>query len=641
MGINTHAQIILKRPKIDSLISTFKNLKGDTIKVQKMNYVILQFIYTGYYHLADSLTREEMRLANGLAYKKGIADAYNNTGIIYKCQDDYTHAIEYLIKSLDLYDNIKDSLGMAISYKYMAAVYGYQSDTVKAEDYFHKALHIFYRLKDTNYIASSLIGLGNLYESNNKHFLALAHIRKSLVYFTKIKNQDGIASALMAIGAVYKNEGMHDSARSYVICAEQIFEDLKDDEGISRSMDLVGNIYLADNKYADAIKSEIKSLELGKRIGSQSCIMDAEKSLSEIYKKQGDGVNALAHYQAYMAVRDSIFNQKTTARLLSAEMNYESEKKTALEKAEQEKSDALKNEEINQQRIVIYSGVGILLLLAIFLLFVYRANVKQKRDSEVIEEKNYQITQSIAYAERIQRAMLPAKSEIKELLPQNFILFKPKDIVSGDFYYVSQQNGKTVLAVADCTGHGVPGGFMSMLCSEKLKEAVYTNQNTGEILKMLNVGIKVSLRQSDEEDASYDGMDIGLCTLVPGTTGVKLNYSAALRPLWVVRKGSNTIEEVKPTARTIGGFTPFEQDYSTFIIQLQPGDCFYLFTDGYVDQFGGEEGKKLGLKHFKELILSVSDKAMSEQKTLLEEFMEKWMGEMAQLDDMLLVGVRV
>jgi len=640
-GMGTHAQIILKRPSTDTLLATFRNLKTDTVKVQKMNYAILQLIYTGYYHLADSLTLEEMRLSNGLGYKKGLADAYNNIGIIYKCEDNYTLAIKYLIKSLNLYDELKDTLGMGVSYKYMGIVYGYQADTVNAQDYFHKALHIFYRLKDTNYIASSLLGLGMLYESNGKYFLALAHIRRSFFYFTRIKNQDGIASSLMNIGAVYKDEKNYDSAKSYFLCAEQIFEELKDDEGISRTLNFMGNVSLADREYIDALISENKSLELGRQIGSQSCIMNAEKSISDIYRQKGDGMNALLYFQLYITTRDSIFSQEATSKILSAEMNYEFENRIAAEKADDEKRETIRNGEITQQRIIIYSGSGILLVLVVFLIFIYRTGLRRKKDSEVIEEKNYQITQSIAYAERIQRAMLPAASEITKLLPQSFILFKPKDIVSGDFYFVSLQNGKIVLAVADCTGHGVPGGFMSMLCSEKLKEAVYNSQNTGEILRSLNRGIKDTLRYSDEDDATFDGMDIGLCAIQPGTNGMKLNYSAALRPLWIIRNGSANIEEIKPTPRTIGGFTPPDQDYGTNVIQLWQGDIFYIFTDGYVDQFGGNEGKKLGVKQLKEFLLSIHERTMAEQQNELEKFIKKWMGSMAQLDDMLLVGVRV
>ena len=636
-----HAQIVTGQTKVDSVLAVLKNSKVDTNKVKTLNSLVLQLVYTGGYRLSDSLAIEELRLAGNLNYKLGIANSYNNMGVIFNYQSDFSHSLEYLLKSLKIYEAINYRDGMGISYKYIGAVYVHEGDTTNALDYFHRALRIFYELKDTNYIASALISIGNVYGTAGQNSMALQALRKSFRFFTKINNKDGVASALIYIGGVFQHEKRYDSAMSYLLCGKQLFEELKDNDGISRSLNLMADVYVANNKYKEALDCANKGLALAKEIGSLDIAMTAQKTLSDIYIKKRDGANALQHYKAYVVIRDSIFNQQNTLKTFGAQMSYADEKRDAARKAEDDKKEALHREEVKRNETIITAVTGILLVLIVFSIFVYISNVQRKKDNKIIEQKNYQITQSINYAERIQRSMLPGKEDVQSLFPQSFVLFKPKDIVGGDFYLLKRKAEKIILAVADCTGHGVPGGFMSMLCSEKLNDSIDQTQNTGEILQHLNQGIKASLHQSESEDSTYDGMDIGLCVIVPSLNGMKLNFSGAIRPLWIIRQGGSEVEEIKPTPRTIGGFTPVDQDYGTYIIQLQKGDTFYMFTDGYTDQFGGDEGKKLGLKRFKALLLSIHDEPMHEQEKKLDSYVENWKQTTPQLDDMLVVGVKV
>jgi len=599
------------------MLTVLKNSKDDTIKVHTINSLVLQLVYTGGYRMADSMVNEELKLANALNYKTGIAHAYSSMGVVANYQSDYSHSLEYLLKSLKLFESDSDKDGMGIAYKYIGAVYAHQGDTTNAFDYLRKALKIFYVLKDTNYIASSLLSMGNLYETKSMHTKALAPLRKSFLYFIKINNKDGEASALMFIGGIYRNERLYDSAQNYVECGKQI-----------------GN-------YKQALECGNKSLKLAIEIGSLECAMNAQKTLSDIYENKEDGANALLHYRDYIIDRDSVYSQQSALKTLSDEMSYADEKKEAAKKAEDDKREALHAEELKKNKAIITGVSGVLFVLALFIIFMYRTNRQRKKANVIIERKNFQITQSINYAERIQRAMLPELSEIRESLPDSFVLFKPKDIVSGDFYFIQKKDEKLILAVADCTGHGVPGGFMSMLCSEKLSDSIHQTQNAGEIMDHLNKGIKSSLHQSQSEDSTYDGMDIALCVIHLTLDGMKLNFSGALRPLWIIRNDETEIEEIKPTMRTIGGFTPADQDYGTYIIQLHKGDTFYLFTDGYVDQFGGGSDKKFGLGRFRDLLLDIYKMPMEEQQRELELSIEKWRGNNLQLDDMLIVGVKV
>jgi serine phosphatase RsbU (regulator of sigma subunit) len=274
----------------------------------------------------------------------------------------------------------------------------------------------------------------------------------------------------------------------------------------------------------------------------------------------------------------------------------------------------------------------------------YQKNIieTQKKDVEIakliIEEKNKAITDSITYAKRIQEAKLPKKEEIYFSFPQSFILFKPKDIVSGDFYFFHKTNQSIFIAAADCTGHGIPGAFMSLIGSEKLEDAVLQSGDTSEILKQLNIGIKTSLKQSGSDESTRDGMDIAICSVDTETRIVK--YAGANRPIWLIREGQTEVEETKATKKAIGGLTEDEQHFDTHELKLKQGDTFYIFTDGYADQFN-DKNKKLLTKKFKEILPDIQDKSMQEQEKYLEDFIENWKAGTDQVDDILVIGVRL
>jgi serine phosphatase RsbU (regulator of sigma subunit) len=279
-----------------------------------------------------------------------------------------------------------------------------------------------------------------------------------------------------------------------------------------------------------------------------------------------------------------------------------------------------------------------------------------ERTSE-LSQKNLEITDSISYAKRIQTAILPPIENIEAVLPESFILYKPKDIVSGDFYWFHVYQGLGVeskekksntdsdrifIAAADCTGHGVPGAFMSVISAEKLTEAVKSTSDVSEILSTTNRGIKKALRQSDREGSTRDGMDIALVNIIAnGSGGVTLSYAGANRPLWIIRKSDNSgLIEIKATKTAIGGLTGDDQKFEKHTLELNKGDVFYIFSDGYADQFSPQD-KKLMTRKFKEIILSVQSKTMKEQKEFLDSFIDEWKANMEQTDDILVIGVRI
>ncbi len=276
---------------------------------------------------------------------------------------------------------------------------------------------------------------------------------------------------------------------------------------------------------------------------------------------------------------------------------------------------------------------------------------KQKHElelqKEMIEEKNKDITDSINYAERIQQAILPQLEHIRSALPQSFIFFQPRDIVSGDFYWYNEasENGEPVylLAAADCTGHGVPGAFMSMINSSLLNETVNEKKiiEPAQILNEVRRGIIQSLKQTVKTGGQKDGMDIGLISLRFKEDKIILEYAGANNSMYIVRQGSQSVlEEIAPDKMPVS-ISDNLRDFKNNVIELQPGDSFYIFTDGYADQFGGSKGKKFKYPPFKELLLSVQDLGMDEQKEILHSTMENWKGNLEQVDDILVIGVRL
>ena len=257
----------------------------------------------------------------------------------------------------------------------------------------------------------------------------------------------------------------------------------------------------------------------------------------------------------------------------------------------------------------------------------------------LVEQKNRDITDSINYAKRIQKAILPLDVEIQKSLPQSFVLFKPRDIVSGDFYWFAKIGEKSILACVDCTGHGVPGAFMSMIGNSLLNEIVYEKKihEPAKILNYLNDGVRLSLKQNQQDNETHDGMDIAIISL----EGSVVQYAGAHRPLYIINNGE--IKEVHANKFAIGGMQMGDEGkvFSNNDLSLAKGDTLYMFTDGFVDQFGGEKGKKFMAKRFQELLLSIQDKPLKEQRDILESTIDKWKSNIEQVDDILVIGVRI
>lgn len=390
--------------------------------------------------------------------------------------------------------------------------------------------------------------------------------------------------------------------------------------------------------------------------------LEAEKRAREIERlkiiTRQQQMESLIHDKELKTAKEKADEQKRLKEMSERELNIaNNEKKIA-------------DIEINERKKVFNYLLGGFFIIAFFSFFLIR-NIMQKKKanallakqaveinhqkgeieekSRLIEEKNQETLQSIIYAKRIQNAILPPDSEIDPYLKDYFIFYKSKDIVSGDFYFFSnkyaKEHNKVIFAAVDCTGHGVPGAFMSMIGTEKLKDAIDESHEPGSILKHLNLGVKGALRQSgDNLNATRDGMDLSLCTIPiikNGEQKITIEYSGANRPLWIIKDRTKQLTEYKATKCSIGGLTPDEQEFENHKIELEKNDVFFLFSDGFADQFGGENSKKLMTKNFKDLLVSINHKTLKDQKAHLANFFEDWKGHNEQIDDILVIGVKV
>lgn len=591
-----------------------------------------------YYH--KSLTIQQK-----LGDKEGTATSLNNIGAIYNKQGNIQGALEYYHKSLKTYQEIKNEFGQAQTLNNIGHIYQSQEEVDLALEYFHKSLKIFEKTDNKRGVATLLNSIGFIYFRKKNLPKAIDYYNQSLTIRKEIGDKKGLASSLNNLAAAHEHLGEIDQAMEYYTKCLDEYGKIDNRNGLSITYNNIGRMYYSIGEMDKARKYSLKGLELSQEMGMPGNIKGSALTLSKIYKEEGKGIKALEMFELYIEMRDSVINEQTKITAAKEQAKYEYEKLKALDDAEYDKLITIKNKEKEKQKIIsIAVSVG-LLLVVVFLFFVFNRLKITRKQKLVIEHQNKEIVSSINYAKRIQEAILPTKEYVKESLPNSFILYKPKDIVAGDFYWINKNNDTILFAAADCTGHGVPGAMVSVVCHNAMERTIreYKLSKPGEILDKSREIVEKQLNKA-ESIATFsiknirDGMDIALCSLNTKTN--ELMYAGAYNPLWIIRKNSDVIEEVKALRQSIGRVDQ-PKAYETHQLNLNSGDTIYIFSDGYADQFGGPKGKKLMYRKFKELLLSIQEKNMEEQNTTINNYFEEWKGDMEQIDDVCVIGVRI
>ena len=611
-----------------------KNIGNKKEMASALNKQALVFFYKGDYKQSIEFHNNSLKIKKEINDQKGIAVSLLNLGLVYRSQGNYAKAISYYTDSRKQYESINDQKGIASCLNNIGIIHHSQGDYDKTIDYFTQSLKISEEADDKAGIASQLINLGNVLKQKGELEKALSNYEKCLIMYAELNDIRRQAIALSNIGSVKRTMGEFSEAMEYYLKNLTINEKLGNKKGMASTYGNMANVELQQSNIKKAIEYGNKSVNIAQEIGASSPLRDGTVLLSEAYRLNGNYQKAFEMYKLHIATRDSMESEANQKEVIRQEYKYTYEKESALQEKEHQSVLLVeKTKQEQQQIIIIMSIISLIGVIIMFRILAKKFKVT-KQQKLVIEEKSKEITDSILYAKRIQAAILPPDKNVKQHLPQSFILYKPKDIVAGDFYWMEAIGNKTLFAAADCTGHGVPGAMVSVICNNGLNRSVreYGLTSPGEILDKTRDIVIQEFEKSEEE--VKDGMDIALCSL----EGNKLQYAGAHNPLWIIRNGELT--ETKANKQPIGKFdnpTP----YTTQNIELQPGDSFYIFSDGFADQFGGEKGKKLKTANFKKLLLSIQKESMTKQKQLINDAFEKWKGDLEQLDDVCVIGVRI
>jgi serine phosphatase RsbU (regulator of sigma subunit)/tetratricopeptide (TPR) repeat protein len=606
------------------------------------------------------------KLSEWLIHQQGIG--FGNRGSYYQDIGDLSKALDNHLKALRNDEKINNIAGIERHLCNLAIVYGDLGDHQKSLDYYFAALK-YAKLANIRSSEANLYGnIATAYYYMNENEKALMYERKSMDMFKALRDTAGIIFVLGNIGVTYKDIGQDkmDAGKdpseipefyTAVVYYKKALEMLgPNGNKSSRAIDMgsLGSVYTSLGKYEEAEKYLKESIRLSHEINDLYGIMEISESLSELYHKmaQDKGLHpakraeylsmAYAKMLEHNTAKDSIFDKDKTSDITRKEMNYEYEKKEAIVKATQEA-------EKRTQRIIVGSVIFGLLLSLTFLIFIFRSLRTTKKQKQVIElqkqkveEHRKGIIDSITYARRIQEALLKDEEHVTTHLPEHFVLYKPKDIVSGDFYWSAEKKGYWYICVADCTGHGVPGAFMSMLGIAYLNEINAGEEvlTPGQILDSLREKIVKELKQKGESGESHDGMDISMMRYNFRTR--EMIWAGANNALWISTKENDkkVIKETEPDKQPIGyTFDPIPFTDHHFILNQK--DTVYLFSDGYADQFGGPKGKKFKSKQLQEKLLEISNEPLSRQKEILDSIFESWRGDLEQLDDVAIIGVRI
>jgi len=687
----------------DSLNDVLKTTKTDTARANTLLYLAGVY-YTTNPDTAIIFCEKAEKLSEEANFNFGKSESYGWLGYLYMAKGNIAKAQEYNFKSLELLKESGDAHSLATIYTNIGTIFSKQGSIAEALTNYHLALKIQEESGETAGVAHTLTSIGLIYKYQNDLPRALEFYNKSLQMWEEVGDDGGIGLTLNNIGVVYYETKDYDTAMEYYERSLEKRELSSDKSGIANSLGNIGTIYEVRGDYPKALEYYNRALSIEKQIGNKDgmCqtlfniaianytnenfkaakeyamysfeianelgyphrIYKSAELLSKLYRKENNHKKGWEMYELGITMRDSTLNEETQKEYLQQEFQYEYDKKKLTDSLENQKKDL---EIANQQEIIKkdeeiiekeeaqkYALFGVLFLMLILVVVAIRGNLRKKKDNKLInlqknavenqkqkieiqhlklEETHKEIADSINYAKRIQQAILPSIEQTQQLLPNSFILYKPKDVVAGDFYWLEETDKGVLFAAADCTGHGVPGAMVSVVCNNALNRSVreYGLTDPGKILDKAREIVIQEFGKASEE--VKDGMDIALCSL----NDKVLSYSGAHNPLWIIRKGE--VIETKANKQPIGQFDK-QAPFTSHSIELLEGDSIYIFSDGYVDQFGGDRGKKFKTKAFRELLLTIQDKSMVEQKKLIDRSFEAWRGDLEQIDDVCVIGVK-
>jgi len=641
----------------DSLLHIIKDKnEEDTTRLKSLSELIKKVYLYSNQDSAYKYAKVQYDFAKKIGSLLYQSAALNWMGASFTIKGDYPKALDFFERSLKCGDNVNTANVL----NNIGLIYMYQNELEKANQYFSKSLKILEKGNNQESIAFVTGNLGLIYSNLGEQENAIIYLEKSLAIHKSLKNTPGIAHTLNNLGVSYMNLKDFNQALAYLAEANEVASKNENTHIELYSNLNIGDILFQQKKLTKAKLVLEQTLQKANEEDNYEILNKSAALLVKIYKEELNYQKAFSRLELFLESKDSLQKTENAKALLELEYklknatdsikNAEFQKiKNAELDAEKAKSTSLQLEgkQKKQQNYFLISGLLISLLLGGLIFNRFRLTKTQKQVIEKqkvkvdeafkeLEEKNKSITDSINYAKRIQNAILPSERDIKNLLPNSFILYKPKDIVAGDFYWIGKKYDVTFVAVADCTGHGVPGAMVSVVCNNALNKVFRESDKelTGLILDEVNALVIEQFSKNESEVS--DGMDIALCAI--DFKKQQLNYSGANIPIFIVRAGELIV--LNPDRQPIGRY--FEmKSFNTRIFELQENDTIYLSTDGFADQFGGQAGKKMKSKAYKILLTSLAQQPIEKQIDVLNQAFVDWQGKNEQVDDVCVMGIHV
>jgi len=681
--------------QIDSLMQAARNAQDDG----ELFNAYMDISNEYYQVLPDSCKKYSLKaleVAERMDYKKAIPAVQNDIGLSELHKENYLAALHWFEKALQGFLKFNNERSVLMTLNNIGACYSELQQPVKALPYLINAQEYAEALDHQDVLMLAELNLGNVYSDLGQFDLSIEYSRKSRSRITE--EQDPYDYALLTYNianTLLKRDSSTAEAgkmlnESFRVSHQYNFYNLEfmatnnlvtyylnsEFENLDSArfwLDRCDSLMGIHNSPTSTIFNEISHADYDRALGNlnesiahlktaETILNQADEEqvkislyyeFSKTYRQLKKFEQALHYYTLASQHEKSIYNEKNTMIFADLKTNHELEKKDQ-EIALNRKDLAFKNEKIksDESRIKFFIG-GTVLLLIILLGIVYFLIQKNKNNKllksqnalieeqrSAIEHKQNEIIDSINYASRIQSAIIPKAETLRKQLKKGFVLYIPKDVVSGDFYWTEELNNNEVLvAVADCTGHGVPGAMVSIVCNNALNRAVreFGLEDTNHILDKTRELVIEEFAQHDQ--SVKDGMDISLAKI--NLKLLEIQWSGANNPIWIIKnKDSKVIEEIKGDKQPIGQFqhaTPFTVHY----LNLDKKDRIYLFSDGFADQFGGEQGKKMKYKKMKQLLLEKQHEPIEITKSFMETSFKEWKGKFEQLDDVCLIGIEL
>ncbi|MDX2303660.1 MAG: tetratricopeptide repeat protein [Microscillaceae bacterium] len=646
-------------------------------------YIASSYLNLEAYPKALSYYLRALKFYQSMGQLSGQATSLQSIGQIYLKFGDYEKALEYQLKAIRVYEQVGDKGGEAASIDNLGNIYMAYENYEKAIELFTRALELSQSLNAPSLKAISLRNLAEAYLKTKKYTQAAELFQQAINLFNKTSNQPkNLAKAYYGLGRVQKIRNRDNEALSLFLKALDIQKSTLDQEGISHSYLSIADLYIQTQNTTRAIDYLNQSLEIAQKLRYKELLKDIYQKLSLAHEKLDMLPEAFNFYKLHKVYSDSIYNEARLALITEMQMRYElqikerenQEQKQRIrlltqERVRQDASIVNKDRNIRLQNGIIGLFIGISILIALLAFVIYqsklrgsKANIQlQKQNAEInrqkveIEKQSKQlelallnISDSIRYAETIQKSILPSQQKMDLFLKDYFIISRPKNIVSGDFYWISKIEDKIVVAVVDCTGHGVPGGFTSMIGHTLLNEIVNQDKilDPSEVLTLLNQGV-INVIEKQMQEIGI-GMEVCLAILEPQNDEsnlVKIKYAGAKRPLFSIRNNGlpmnqQSIQEIRGDREPIGFVLNSERVYTQQEIILEKGSLLYFTTDGFVDQ-ANMKNKRFGTTKFKQFLRQNALYDLPTQKKQLEKVFSEYSQNAIQRDDITILGLRI